>query len=294
MLQPDIADFIYIRLHGDSELYVSGYSDALLNKWAEKIDKWRCSTGTSDAHGQPQADTRTRHTTATPTTDTKETVASTCTSSVQHQHKRSTPAPSRPSSSSCVLEHKPAHGHAAAATSLPSAAKDVYVYFDNDARSRAPYDAISLRQKLTGHQAVAAEQVMEQLGIKPRAAAAGRRVKRRVELKEEADEHLMGNNSTAAAVKVEVHQTATEARCIESQIKSEVDIVAKQSMCEHVSMAQTETVEGNVGTGVGRHKRGRHKAEQSDTKTTGDGEGAAVANATSRSRWPRKSKQMQS
>ncbi len=34
------ADFVYIRLHGDSELYVSGYTDKALRDWAEKIRKW--------------------------------------------------------------------------------------------------------------------------------------------------------------------------------------------------------------------------------------------------------------
>jgi uncharacterized protein YecE (DUF72 family) len=34
------ADFVYIRLHGDVELYASGYSDSALDKWAEKIRAW--------------------------------------------------------------------------------------------------------------------------------------------------------------------------------------------------------------------------------------------------------------
>ena len=34
------ADFVYVRLHGDHELYVSGYSDAALDRWAEKIRTW--------------------------------------------------------------------------------------------------------------------------------------------------------------------------------------------------------------------------------------------------------------
>jgi uncharacterized protein YecE (DUF72 family) len=35
------ADFVYIRLHGDEELYVSGYTDRALDWWAARIDKWR-------------------------------------------------------------------------------------------------------------------------------------------------------------------------------------------------------------------------------------------------------------
>ncbi|MBW4717498.1 DUF72 domain-containing protein [Saccharothrix obliqua] len=34
------ADFVYIRLHGDEELYTSGYSDQALDRWAEKIRGW--------------------------------------------------------------------------------------------------------------------------------------------------------------------------------------------------------------------------------------------------------------
>jgi uncharacterized protein YecE (DUF72 family) len=35
------ADFVYVRLHGDEELYVSGYTDAALDRWAKKIRTWR-------------------------------------------------------------------------------------------------------------------------------------------------------------------------------------------------------------------------------------------------------------
>ena len=34
------ADFAYLRLHGDKELYASGYSDASLRTWAEKCRGW--------------------------------------------------------------------------------------------------------------------------------------------------------------------------------------------------------------------------------------------------------------
>jgi uncharacterized protein YecE (DUF72 family) len=34
-------DFVYIRLHGDTQLYVSGYSDSALAWWAERIQRWR-------------------------------------------------------------------------------------------------------------------------------------------------------------------------------------------------------------------------------------------------------------
>ncbi|MGH4026235.1 MAG: DUF72 domain-containing protein [Pseudonocardiaceae bacterium] len=34
------ADFVYVRLHGDAELYVSGYTDEALTVWAERIRSW--------------------------------------------------------------------------------------------------------------------------------------------------------------------------------------------------------------------------------------------------------------
>jgi uncharacterized protein YecE (DUF72 family) len=34
------ADFMYLRLHGDKELYASGYTDAALDHWAARIRRW--------------------------------------------------------------------------------------------------------------------------------------------------------------------------------------------------------------------------------------------------------------
>ena len=34
------ADFVYIRLHGDKELYASGYDDEATGRWAERIRSW--------------------------------------------------------------------------------------------------------------------------------------------------------------------------------------------------------------------------------------------------------------
>jgi uncharacterized protein YecE (DUF72 family) len=39
----DTADFRYVRLHGDSELYTSGYSPAALDRWAATISGWLAS-----------------------------------------------------------------------------------------------------------------------------------------------------------------------------------------------------------------------------------------------------------
>jgi uncharacterized protein YecE (DUF72 family) len=34
------ADFVYLRLHGEEEIYTSGYGDASLDFWSERINKW--------------------------------------------------------------------------------------------------------------------------------------------------------------------------------------------------------------------------------------------------------------
>ena len=34
------ADFVYIRLHGDEELYRSAYIEPVLTLWAERIRAW--------------------------------------------------------------------------------------------------------------------------------------------------------------------------------------------------------------------------------------------------------------
>lgn len=39
LLEPT-ADHVYVRLHGDRELYVSGYSDRALGAWADRIRGW--------------------------------------------------------------------------------------------------------------------------------------------------------------------------------------------------------------------------------------------------------------
>lgn len=63
------ADFSYVRLHGHTELYASGYSSRSLDRWAERCQSW-------------------------------------------------------------------------------AEAGDVYCYFDNDARGRAPYDALGLAERI--------------------------------------------------------------------------------------------------------------------------------------------------
>ena len=95
------ADFVYIRLHGDAELYVSGYTDDALERWAGRIRAWA-------AGGEPE-------------------------------------------------DAKRISARAAATRS----SRDVYCYFDNDVKVRAPIDAHNLMRKLglpvTLDAAVAAE-----------------------------------------------------------------------------------------------------------------------------------------
>lgn len=82
------ADFIYMRLHGDIEIYASGYTDAALERWAARILAW-------SAGGEPD------------------------------DAQRISPA-SLP----------------------PRASRDVYCYFDNDVKVRAPFDARNLIDKV--------------------------------------------------------------------------------------------------------------------------------------------------
>jgi uncharacterized protein YecE (DUF72 family) len=83
------AGFVYLRLHGDKELYASGYSDAALDDWASRIRSWI-------GGGQPR--------------------------SAEHRASGK-PPPVRKS-------------------------RDVYCYFDNDAKVKAPFDARKLRERL--------------------------------------------------------------------------------------------------------------------------------------------------
>jgi uncharacterized protein YecE (DUF72 family) len=88
LIEDITADFSYLRLHGEEELYASGYTDAALNHWAAKIDAWRRGSDPPDAQRIAPV-------------------------------SRKRPAP-----------------------------RDVFVYFDNDVKVRAPFDAMSLSRKL--------------------------------------------------------------------------------------------------------------------------------------------------
>jgi uncharacterized protein YecE (DUF72 family) len=84
------ADFVYVRLHGDEELYTSGYDDDALDRWAARVRAWRA--------GEAPA--------------TENTVTG---------------------------PWKARRG-----------GRDVFVYFDNDVKVRAPYDAIGLATRVSG------------------------------------------------------------------------------------------------------------------------------------------------
>ena len=81
------ADFVYIRLHGSTELYASGYTKKELDRWAERIKKWR--------NGRQPRDAK------------------------------------------LIVNEKFEAGKK----------RDVYVYFDNDIKVHAPFDAISLASR---------------------------------------------------------------------------------------------------------------------------------------------------
>jgi uncharacterized protein YecE (DUF72 family) len=50
LLEDSTADFAYVRLHGDKELYASGYTPRAISHWADRIDAW--------AHGRQPRDAR--------------------------------------------------------------------------------------------------------------------------------------------------------------------------------------------------------------------------------------------
>jgi uncharacterized protein YecE (DUF72 family) len=63
MLEDITADFVYVRLHGDTELYRSGYDDPALDRWAARLRAWHSGTEPSDARkiaarGPPTAQRR--------------------------------------------------------------------------------------------------------------------------------------------------------------------------------------------------------------------------------------------
>ena len=87
-LEDVTADFVYVRLHGDVELYKSGYTETALERWAARVRAWR---------------------------DGRKPASTTLVARAQRLKRR-----------------------------------DVYVYFDNDVKVHAPYDAMNLAAKVEG------------------------------------------------------------------------------------------------------------------------------------------------
>jgi uncharacterized protein YecE (DUF72 family) len=89
-LEDVTAGFMYLRLHGDKELYASGYTHSALNRWCRHIDAWRNGREPRDAERCSKKAPRKR------------------------------------------------------------ASRDIYCYFDNDTKVKAPFDAGKLIKKLAG------------------------------------------------------------------------------------------------------------------------------------------------
>jgi len=81
------ADFVYVRLHGDTKLYVSGYSDRAIDWWTKRLEMWRKGK--------------------------------------------------QPAGAKLVTSAKP-----------DQKPRDLFVYFDNDAKVHAPFDAQRLGARL--------------------------------------------------------------------------------------------------------------------------------------------------
>ena len=50
LIEDVTADFMYLRLHGDKELYASGYTEEALDRWAARITAWSSGAQPEDAH----------------------------------------------------------------------------------------------------------------------------------------------------------------------------------------------------------------------------------------------------
>jgi len=100
-------DFIYARLHGDEELYVSGYTDTALDWWAARLRAWQCGDEPADA------------------TRVIDKAGKACKN------------------------------------------RDVFVYFDNDVKVRAPFDAMSLAARLNGTAAAPAPEELLKNATEP-------------------------------------------------------------------------------------------------------------------------------
>jgi uncharacterized protein YecE (DUF72 family) len=60
LLEDLTTDFVYVRLHGDKQLYASGYGDTALDQWARRIRAWAAGTQVADARLAGPATARAR------------------------------------------------------------------------------------------------------------------------------------------------------------------------------------------------------------------------------------------
>src|SRR5690606_2651690 len=49
LMEDVTAEFVYVRLHGDKELYVSGYTPKAIDRWAERVEAWQRGGQVADA-----------------------------------------------------------------------------------------------------------------------------------------------------------------------------------------------------------------------------------------------------
>jgi uncharacterized protein YecE (DUF72 family) len=50
LLMDITSDFIYVRLHGSTELYKSAYGRPAIRRWAARVKAWRDGTPMTDGH----------------------------------------------------------------------------------------------------------------------------------------------------------------------------------------------------------------------------------------------------
>jgi len=122
------ADFVYLRLHGDKELYRSGYSNQALERWARRIRAWHAGSEPDDVRKViPEP--------AIPAADGQ-----------RSGRKRSALGRTAVGLSRPTV---PADRSASSSASRPVRERDVYCFFDNtDVKLRAPVDAQTLMRLL--------------------------------------------------------------------------------------------------------------------------------------------------
>lgn len=111
LIEDVTSNFIYVRLHGDEELYVSGYTDKALRAWKKKLRTWHRGGNLA----------------------------------AQHRLLDSTPA--------------------------NASGRDIFVYFDNDVKVRAPFDAMKLAHSLGVGPAPSEPPAIEAITEKPRGSS---------------------------------------------------------------------------------------------------------------------------